>query len=86
MGRIRSASEHEKRKEARKEYLLERKRRNHMRKEARHNKAVEQTRNRPTYGAFRDSNSPTGWSQVCEYQSFDCHGTTYCEYPCNGDC
>lgn len=30
---------------------------------------------------WSDSNSPTGYSQVCSY---DAYGT--CQFPCNGDC
>jgi len=30
-------------------------------------------------GSWADSNSPTGYSQVCDY-----YGT--CQSPCNGDC
>lgn len=26
-----------------------------------------------------DSNSPTGYMQICDYQG-------YCQHPCNGDC
>ncbi len=29
--------------------------------------------------SWRDSNSPTGYSQVCSYQGI-------CQAPCNGDC
>lgn len=31
------------------------------------------------YGAWADSNSPTGYSQVCSYEGI-------CQSPCNGDC
>lgn len=24
--------------------------------------------------------------QICSYQPMECHGTMWCEYPCNGDC
>ncbi len=30
-------------------------------------------------GCWEDSDSPTGYSQVCSYQGI-------CQYPCNGDC
>ena len=30
-------------------------------------------------GPWRDDDSPTGWSQVCDYQGI-------CQYPCVGDC
>lgn len=33
----------------------------------------------PSSHHWRDSNSPTGYSQVCDYMGI-------CEYPCNGDC
>ena len=33
------------------------------------------------YNSWPDSNSPTGYSQVCSY---DAYGT--CQSPCNGDC
>ena len=32
-------------------------------------------------GPWPDSSSPTGYSQVCDY---DKYGT--CQFPCNGDC
>jgi hypothetical protein len=31
------------------------------------------------YGSWSDSNSPTGYSQICCYQGI-------CQSPCNGDC
>lgn len=31
------------------------------------------------YGSWPDSNSPTGYSQVCDYIGI-------CQSPCNGDC
>jgi len=30
-------------------------------------------------GAWPDSNSPTGWTQICSYWAT-------CQSPCNGDC
>lgn len=33
-----------------------------------------------------DENSPTGWSQLCDYQPMSCFGRATCQYPCNGDC
>jgi len=41
---------------------------------------------RHKYGHWRDDNSPTGWSQVCDYQPLGCFGESTCQYPCNGDC
>lgn len=37
-------------------------------------------------GHWRDSSSPTGYSQYCDYQPFGCNNSATCEYPCNGDC
>ncbi len=34
-----------------------------------------------TTEAWRDSNSPTGYSQVCSYEAYG-----ICQAPCNGDC
>jgi len=31
------------------------------------------------YGSWEDRNSPTGYSQVCDYYGI-------CQSPCNGDC
>jgi hypothetical protein len=37
-----------------------------------------------TGGAWPDSSSPTGYSQVCDYQPG--YEGSICQSPCNGDC
>ena len=34
---------------------------------------------------WRDDNSPTGYTQICDYQPSYGHQST-CHSPCNGDC
>ena len=69
------------------EYLEEGLRRMRLRKAKRNAKyrdLVQRADGNPIYcgkpGAYwPDSNSPTGYSQKCDWQGI-------CQYPCNGDC
>jgi hypothetical protein len=53
-----------------------------IRKKKRYEKQVERRKNRT--GVFYDRDSGK-MMQICDYQP-DCFRTSYCEYPCNGDC
>jgi hypothetical protein len=61
------------------EYGKERVRRKNERKEKRRNKSIEKRQYKRLTGSWYDPNSPTGYSQNCDY-----FGT--CQSPCNGDC
>ena len=75
-------------KEFEKQYKLEGQRRMTIRKQRRNEKYFKLVREaqecgKPIWaikaGYWPDSNSPTGYSQKCDWRG-------NCQYPCNGDC
>lgn len=66
-------------------YKAEGQRRMKIRKQERIQNLITKQKNRRHLCRWRDDDSPTGWSQICDYQPMGYEGSI-CQYPCNGDC